>query len=370
LSQEENTYDLIEQYLQGELADNHPFVLQIKDDKELAMEVEVHRLIPEAVVDYRLMSVEKLVAKKRVEFIAQDSFNWKKLFWALPVLIVATLTYLVIPETKQVDTITNDKVSVSSNVTIEQKVEKQAVESVKEKKVVIESIQIAKSKEIIGSPEKVKNIEVIVPEVIAPVLVEEKKQESVLHAEKIESVVAKNESEATPANPCLGIRLKAYVEEGRPCLGNSEGYLNLKDVRGGKAPYQFSINKEHFQENNKFAGLKSGEYDVIVKDANNCETIIYEKYSLKSKNCVQFTEHVFNPNTSTWDVPNHLEKAGELDVFDKMGQRIFVRSFDKSEKITWGGTANNGELLLPGVYIYSIKYSDGVVEQGRITITY
>ena len=371
MNQEENTYDLIDQYLQGDLAEDHPFVQQIKDDAELAMEVEVRKLIPDAVVDYRLMSVEKLVASKRKKFVSQDSSNWKKLLWAVPVLLIGTLAYFSLPEvTKQETVVSNEKLSIKEIVSIPQQEEKEQFKTVQEKKAVIEPNQIVKSNEAIGSRAEVKNVEVIVPEVVTPILIEDNKQTPVLHSAKIESAVVKTESIATPVNPCLGIRMKAYIEEGRPCQGSTEGYLNLKDVRGGKAPYQFSINKQQFQIDGKFAGLKSGEYDVFVKDANDCETLVYEKYSLKSKNCNQFAEHVFNPHMSTWDVPNHLEKAGELDVFDKTGQRIFIRPFDKSEKIVWGGTANSGELLLPGVYIYSIKYSDGVVEQGRITITY
>lgn len=370
MNHNDNTYDLIDQYLQGDLAEDHPFVQQIVDDEELALEVEVRKLIPDAVVDYRLMEVEKLVASKRTEFLGQDAFKWKKLFWALPVVLVGTLAYFSLSETKEVAVISNEKGSVTEAVSAIQKEEKQQIEVVQEKKQVLGSNKISKPKVVIGSTDEVKNEPVTIIEENPYVLLEDKKELPIVNSEKIENLVSKNESVPTPANPCLGVRMKAYVEEGRPCKGNEEGFLNLKDVRGGKAPYHYSINKQHFQEDSKFGGLKSGEYDVYVKDANDCQTLVYEKYALKSKNCNQIVEHVFNPHVSTWDVPNHVEKAGELDVFDRTGQRIFVRPFDKSEKIVWGGTANSGELLQPGVYIYSIKYSDGVVEQGRITIAY
>lgn len=367
--QDDNTYDLIDQYLQGELADNHPFVQQIKDDQELALEVEVRRLIPDAVVDYRLMSVEKLVTSKRTEFLAQDAFNWKKLLWAVPVVLVGTLAYFTLSEPKQNAVVSNEKESAKELVLIPQNAPEVHFEVAQKENTLIEPAQITKSKEEIGSKEEVKNEPPTIIEENPFVEFEDPKQKHSVQAEE-KSVAAKQEAVITPANPCLGIRIKAYVEENRPCKGAEDGYLNLKDVRGGKAPYQFSINKQRFQEDSKFTSLKSGEYDVTVKDANDCEAVVYEKYSLKSKNCSQSAEHVFNPHVNTWDVPNNLEKDGELDVFDKSGQRIFAKHFDKSEKVTWGGTANSGELLLPGVYIYSINYSDGVVEQGRITITY
>ena len=366
MNQEENTYDLIDQYLQGDLAEHHPFVQQIKDDKELAMEVEVRRLIPEAVVDYRLMSVEKIVAGKREEFLAQDSFKWKKLLWALPVVLVGTLAYLYLPDTKQELVVSNEKLSVKKTVSIPEK-EKKQIETVQEKKEVVSPSKI--SKPSIAIKEEVKNETVTIIEDNPLVVFEDMKQNPVVQADE-KGVVTKQEIAVTPKNSCLGVRIKAFVEEGRPCKGAADGYLNLKDIRGGKAPYQFSIDNHDFQEDCKFVGLKSGEYDVLIKDANNCETVVYEKYSLKSKNCIQVAEFVFNPHVSTWDVPNNVEKVGEIDLFNKNGERVFVRTFDKGEKITWNGTANNGESLLPGVYIYSIKYADGVVEQGRITISY
>jgi hypothetical protein len=370
LNQDENTYDLIDQYLQGDLAEDHPFIQLIKDDEELALEVEVRRLIPDAVVDYRLMEVEKLVAKKRAEFLGQDAFKWKKLFWALPVLLAGMIAYFSLPDTKNIGVVPNEKVTQRELLLIPQNAHEVQVETVQKENTLIEPTKIEKAKEVIGSKEEIKNEPIIVIEENPYVSFEEKKELPVVNSEKTESVLAKNESVATIANPCVGIRIKAYVEEGRPCIGAEDGYLNLKDVRGGKAPYQFSINKQRFQEDSKFAGLKSGEFDVFVKDANDCETVVYEKYSLKSKNCSQIAEHVFNPQVGTWEVPNKMDKAGELDIFDKDGQRIFFKHFVKSENITWSGTANSGELLLPGVYIYRINYSDGVVEQGRITITY
>jgi hypothetical protein len=355
--------------LQGELEENHPFVQQIKDDEELAMEVEVRRLIPDAVVDYRLMSVEKLVASKRTEFLAQDSFKWQKLFWALPVVLIGTISYFILSEPKEEVVVVNEKETAKELVLIPQQEKIHQPETVQAKKQVGESNQIIKSKEVIGSTDEVKNEPTRIIEENPFVEFEGTKQKPAVQIEE-KVIVAQQEAVTTPSNPCFGVRMKAYVEERRPCKGAEDGYLNLKDIRGGKAPYQFSINKQRFQEERHFAGLKSGEYDVLIKDANDCETVVYEKYELKSKNCSQAAEHVFNPYVGMWDVPNDLDKAGELDVFDKTGQRIFIKHFDKSEKITWSGTANSGELLLPGVYIYSINYSDGVVEQGRITITY
>lgn len=369
MNQDDNTYELIDRYLQGDLADDHPFVQQIKDDEELAMEVEVRKLLPDAVVDYRLMSVEKLVASKRTEFLAQDSFNWKKLLWALPVLLAGTLAYFTLLEPKKIAVVSAEKTSATKIISIPQEEEKQQPETVQDKKQAAEPSKNSKPKAVIATTNEVENEPPTIIEENPFVEFEGARQTSAVLSEE-KGNVSKQEIATKPANPCLGVRIKAYVEEGRPCKGTTNGFLKLKDVRGGKAPYQFSVNKKHFQEDSKFANLESGEYDVTIKDANDCETTVYEKFELKSKNCSQVAEHVFNPHTSTWDVPINLDKAGELDVFDKTGQRIFARTFDKSEKITWGGTANNGELLLPGVYIYSINYSDGVVEQGRITITY
>ena len=361
---DENTYELIDQYLQGNLQEDHAFVQRLKEDEELSQEVELRKLMNVAIMNYRLMDVEKLLDNKRNAFIDPKPNKWKWVLWALPILMIGTVAYFYTSSSKQEAATQSKTLPIQENTLAQDKVAEP----------VIKKISIPKQKQITKTEEPSINITAPKPIVLetketAPVALIEHKPTFSEPERKAESIPQK-ESTIIPANPCLGIRIKAFVEEERPCRGTAEGQLRIKETKGGKAPYQFSLEGKRFQEESKFAGLKADEYNIVVKDANNCETVVYEKYPLKSKNCINYSEHIFNPNVNTWEVPNNQEKQGELTILDENGHMVYSRTFDKLEKINWGGLRSSGELLVSGVYIYNMKYTDGVVEQGKITITY
>ena len=54
------------------------------------------------------------------------------------------------------------------------------------------------------------------------------------------------------------------------CYGYSDGYIDLNS-EGGTAPYTYSLDGENFFGSSRLIGLKTGFYDVTIKDGNGCE---------------------------------------------------------------------------------------------------
>lgn len=59
------------------------------------------------------------------------------------------------------------------------------------------------------------------------------------------------------------------------CFGQLNGHIDLA-VSGGKLPYQYNINGGTFNGSPNFIGLGEGIYTIVVKDANNCVTTLYD----------------------------------------------------------------------------------------------
>jgi len=57
------------------------------------------------------------------------------------------------------------------------------------------------------------------------------------------------------------------------CFGDSDGAIHIT-TRGGQPPYSYAKNAGPFQADSFFTGLNAGNYDITVKDANNCDTVI------------------------------------------------------------------------------------------------
>ncbi len=367
---DENTYELIDQYLEGTLPKDHPFVSRLLENQELADEVELIRLMQKTVVDHRLMEVGQKLADHKQKFIDQNSKKWNKLYLAVPVSLIAIAVYLYVHKNDTTDTIAQNTQNQAPKTTIVAKENKPlvsprlagTVELKKiDKQVEVNSQENKSEPEAKTQKEETKETQAIVephkPNASEAVVA----QPSVKHELEV-----KNE----PENPCKDLHIKAFIDSERPCKGENEGQLQIKQPKGGKAPYEYSIDGVHFQKTNLFLGLGGGKYDISIKDADGCTVLVYKDFSLQDKTCIQIAEHIFNPQEKVWEVPSDPEKHGEISIFNENGTRVYYHTFGISEKINWTGVDNSGVLLVPNVYIYNIKYSDGVVAHGRVTITY
>ncbi len=55
------------------------------------------------------------------------------------------------------------------------------------------------------------------------------------------------------------------------CIGGEDGSISI-EVSGGVPSYHYSLDGVSWQEENLFPGLEAGEYEVLVKDNNECTT--------------------------------------------------------------------------------------------------
>ena len=115
---DDHTYELIDQYLQGELQDDHPFVQRLKEDEQLAQEVELRRLADVAILNYRLMDVDKLLDSRRSKFVDQNSGKWKWAIGSLALIILGAAVYFYSASSKQETIINNTETTRKNNNSI------------------------------------------------------------------------------------------------------------------------------------------------------------------------------------------------------------------------------------------------------------
>nr|WP_256471342.1 Ig-like domain-containing protein [Solitalea agri] len=65
----------------------------------------------------------------------------------------------------------------------------------------------------------------------------------------------------------------SIVKSDVSCFSKSDGVITI-NVTGGKAPFEYSIDGNTFNNRNIFNNLLSGNYNLVVRDANRCETQI------------------------------------------------------------------------------------------------
>ncbi|MEZ4953635.1 MAG: gliding motility-associated C-terminal domain-containing protein [Saprospiraceae bacterium] len=57
----------------------------------------------------------------------------------------------------------------------------------------------------------------------------------------------------------------------RPCVGDTDGAINISTVQGGTPPYLFAFNGTAFQSTNNWSSLPPDMYPIAIQDAIGCE---------------------------------------------------------------------------------------------------
>lgn len=129
------------------------------------------------------------------------------------------------------------------------------------------------------------------------------------------------------------------------CYANA--YSNVAiTAKGGKAPYQYSLNKLPYDYNRTVMVLYPGNYIIDVKDANNC--VFSTPFTVESPSSLSATAFV---NKST-----ECGVKDSVTIVAKGGQAPYTYSFDAAVTYFDSNTSSN---FTAGVQTFFVKDSNG-----------
>ncbi|MBC7389082.1 MAG: gliding motility-associated C-terminal domain-containing protein [Opitutaceae bacterium] len=307
---EEEKYQLIDQFLNGELPQNHEFLYQLANDESLKEEVNIQRLLKDAIVDYQLLNVkaelnsfhkEKVSGAKNKRWIAGSLFG---------LISVGALLYFF-----------------STNPIVKENIE--ANESI---------------------PNEVKP---------------KPKVDISLVPTKADVGLSKSTIKSIPKIAKVGKSLDAvkYEESVIQSDVKTKSELNTEMI---STPVMKPGNEVRLQEK-QISAIKKSETELLEMPKSVEKETLTEP---ESKPKHELKNYVFEPNNETWEAPIDSEKSGKISIFDRSGKMMYRREFTKMEKLVWEGNSSDGGTLPPSVYVFLIEYSDGTTNQGTITISY
>lgn len=167
-----------------------------------------------------------------------------------------------------------------------------------------------------------------------------------------------------PVSSCESVQITANFNTSATCIAESKGEIHITNVAGGTAPYTFQLAGYGDNTNGMFSNLQKGDYNITITDKNLCTETI-GSIRIAEKPC-QLDLYMEATNTSSLDFPAY-EKAGVLTIFDKKGMMVHSTNIVRNEELEWNGNTNAG-ILAPGYYPFVIKFEDGTVQNGSITV--
>ncbi|MFT5914521.1 MAG: hypothetical protein ACI81T_001010 [Bacteroidia bacterium] len=186
---------------------------------------------------------------------------------------------------------------------------------------------------------------------------------------KVESHDKTKLNEELHKNPCINFLPQLEFEVSDACWGKSNGEIAIQSISGGDAPYLVSLqDSTDFQSASNLNLLRAGTYRVWLKDQKGCVALFPQEIEVDEKHCT--TEYSIKPNfNEKWTIPLKSSNSNaQLTIISFKGQVVEQISIRNGLPKTWNGRAKNGADLPMGSYSFILKYSDGTMEQGSISI--
>jgi hypothetical protein len=364
-SNDSDIYEVIERYFSGALSkeERDSFEAQFISDEALKQKVDIFKASRNAILQNKLKDLKELMAAESSKVNKPGSLN--KLWSAIIIVSLLGSGFFIWHTNKkpnqynvQQDRVsgkpsdsssesndqTDDKVQTKDNVGIEH-AEKKSGES---------KVAIAESEK--NSVEETREESKVIP----PSENLDKRHQTNPVAPKDSAVHASD----IPADLCKGVKIAAQSVLNEPCAGSNDGFIELKDLHGGKAPYVVTVNGVEHGNSTHLKELAGGRYEIKVRDRNGC-IHHFNPLILKEKDCV--LRYDFNPGRGEeWQGP--VVDASRLTIMDKSGKVVYTKQMDNGEQCTWNGYNQSGTLL-HGYFVFIIEQKNGKVIKGSITVT-
>ncbi|HSY61331.1 MAG TPA: hypothetical protein VK796_05615 [Cytophaga sp.] len=366
MSFQEELYYKIEAYLSGELdaGEAAAFENQISADDLLKAEVEKHKIANALIIEQRLLSVKGILQEERNKDSNSD-FSSKPfgfMLLAVAAIGIGTSVYILNKGHDNVSSTKDENTKPQTTLTIATPENKK--EAVRNDHAVQESSQQATADNDFRK-QQIQQIE-------EHIHIDEKGS---LYIDS-SLVVKKNETNSstsqTPAvkpivpvvsDPCSNVSIQATIKTTPSCSHETTGTILVSNIQGGRKPYTVSIVNSH-KEFVANGTLQIGVYNVYIMDANTCEKI-YSNIEIGEKDCP--INYSFNPFIGEkWSIESYRVE-GQLEIYNKGGVLQYKETLDANHMNEWTGIGYNNQII-PGYYIFVIKYRDGTVRRGSVTI--
>lgn len=168
---------------------------------------------------------------------------------------------------------------------------------------------------------------------------------------------------------CATVRITAqvHVDYGFDNDGEATIVIDQLSVKGGKAPYSYSIDQSTFDSDTRISGIKDGTYHVRIKDGNQCVSEVKKEIVVKTP--VKEIDEAFAPaHGERWKFPLKPSADATVTIYNKAGATVYTTHVSAGYPEEWDGRSNAGVELESGNYYFAIQYSAREVVKGHISI--
>lgn len=375
MSNSEDIFDQIDQYLKGQLTGDSKLAFENKltTDSEFKEFVNTQSVLRQVVIADSLGEIKAMMQSDLAQKGGSTKFrNWHK--WGLGVFVLscflASFYYLnqVNEEVAVKDVFiksskergSSNRKEISLDDTRKDDVIVSQVESVSPS---IKQRNTEHVHDSLGTPPiKLEQLEEIKKEEAKEIATNRKTTRN--EAPEVKEVIVNK-------SPCEGVKMNASFNVVLPNYPNNLGQLEIdaSSVTGGVAPYFYAIDNGEFQFEESVEGVAIGKHIIHIKDGNGCISPLEEVFEIKINYCPEYIQKDFTPAFGeSWSVPTLSGEDAELIISNKSGRAVCTQQYTGGQEPTWDGRSDTGAELPMGFYKFKLAYPDGGFCLGKVTI--
>jgi gliding motility-associated-like protein len=152
------------------------------------------------------------------------------------------------------------------------------------------------------------------------------------------------------------------------CTSSPTGVISVdrSSLFEGKLPVEFSIDGKNYYTAYTFNNLYPGIYYLSVRDARGCTWPEAKEIVVGEKDC-NAHEYSFYPDKGeVWKLPVSISSSGKIDIYNRNGSLVYTSVISHGHPDQWDGTAH-GHVLPMGSYSFVLKVDEKTIT-GQVTI--
>lgn len=166
-------------------------------------------------------------------------------------------------------------------------------------------------------------------------------------------------------DPCLKKSWSFNIETTTTCMGINTGEIRIESALN---KVNYAIGDDELGTIHEWEELAAGSYSVHVVDDGGCDTNL--TVFIKAAICrLTGPDYEFYLQSDIELGFRDLDqREGEVQIIDQSGRTVKALVFEEGDLVTWDGKTESGESMNVGFLSYIIKFNDGDIMKGGITV--
>jgi|GEM_PF-5022424 len=361
-------YEEIDRYLIKQLSEGELviFTTKLKNDPSLQELVDAQKLANEIIIDHELVKLKERMRQDLRQGGSENTSNWGKIILlTVAVSSTALYSYTQFSNPSEQSSIKEESIKNTSSLPETTENTLLAVTTDNKHTAFTKTNTTEENQAIISTEQESSSLAI-------ENKVEQTTSTHLQNKNAVKSDLTEQKAyvlEHSPVISCETVKITAdvSVDYGHQNYEDATIIVQKQTVKGGTAPYSYSLDEAAFEKENRFDGLKDGVYHVSIKDYNNCVSKITKNIVVKIP--VKEIDEAFTPsNGERWKFPIPDHADGTITIINKAGTTVYSQNIVGGYPSDWDGRGNNGTALDLGNYYFMVTFKDNTINKGHISI--